>query len=264
MTATWHEVWGQKLWQEYLGLLKGFAAGITEWLSARFPHRIISVSPLTSSRLNSVLHVSNHKIITIPNGIDAAAIEATPPQIKQYDLIFVGRLLAHKNADLVIRVVEYLKRTRPNVSCLLIGEGPEDKRLHDLAAELQLESNITFRGSLPTEEIYRSYKASKICLLPSSREGFGIVTLEANAAGLPVITIDAQDNAMKDIIVEGENGFVRPADVETIAQVIQELLSDERRLTAMEHSCRNTAHQYNWDNISRQVEALYQSIIARI
>lgn len=263
LSATWHEVWGRKLWQEYLGIPKGWLASKTEWWSVRMPRRIISVSSHTTNGLLTQLRVARDLVTTIPNGIDLAEIEAIPQPEKKYDVIFVGRLLAHKNADLVLRTMAALRHSRPQASCLIIGEGPEEQRLKELAGELGISEQVTFRGAVPTEEVYQSYKASRVCLAPSSREGFGIVAIEANAAGLPVITIDAPDNAMKDLIHENVNGFVRSADANVLADLLNELLHDPARLTQLLASAKQSAVQYDWEEITTQVESCYRRWIRK-
>ena len=82
------------------------------------------------------------------------------------------------------------------------------KRLGVLAQKLNLEKNIKFLGLLEDhDDVYAIIKSSKVFVLPSAREGFGIVVIEANACGIPVITVDHKDNAARDLIEEGKNGF---------------------------------------------------------
>jgi glycosyltransferase involved in cell wall biosynthesis len=95
--------------------------------------------------------------------------------------------------------------------------------------------------------------ASKVFVLPSEREGFGIVVTEANAAGIPVVTVDMPDNAAKYLIEQGENGLVCELSPEAIATAIETLLHD--RKPASYYAA--FSEKYDWKNIIPQMEEVY-------
>lgn len=249
MNATWHEVWGTEYWKTYVGSYKGVLAGLIESISVKLPDTICAVSDLTATRLQKQLGYSN-KLVVIPNGIDLVEITATKKSTQTSDVIFAGRLLAHKNVDVLLEAIAELKQTLLNIQAIIVGEGPEKSALQTLAKTLKIEHNVTF---LPFKddirELYSLIKASKVFVLPSTREGFGLVVLEANACGIPVITIDHPDNAAKELI-NGENGMIVKLSSSSIAQAVKSLLNAKALP-------KQTLEKYDWNSIILRFEEAY-------
>jgi glycosyltransferase involved in cell wall biosynthesis len=252
MYATWNEVWGREYWVEYLGNL-GNIAYLIEWLSARMPDEIIAVSAHTKNKLIYDLHVKK-VIAVIHNGIDLKEIVKTKPSKNKSDIIFAGRLLSHKNVNLLISSIHLLKNNYPNIKCIIVGKGPEEKKLKKLVDELNLQNNVIFYNFLENHnDLYAMMKSSKVFAFPSTREGFGIVALEANASGLPVITTDHKDNATKDLIVNGENGYVIKLDEKKIAEKLLNYLKADTTTNKYSESVKN----YDWKKIANAIEEIY-------
>jgi glycosyltransferase involved in cell wall biosynthesis len=96
-------------------------------------------------------------------------------------------------------------------------------------------------------------KSSKVFVLPSTREGFGIVVIEASACGITVITVNHKDNAARDLIVEGKNGFVCQLNEEEIAKrILKILINNSGR--EMQKVCMDLAKKYDWDKIVDEIE----------
>ena len=257
MIATWNEVWGKDYWQEYLGL-KGIFGYIVEKLSVFMPNEIISVSNHTMNKLKNNLKFKK-KIYTIPNGNDFEKIQEIKSSRRKSDVIFAGRLLDNKNVDILIKSIQLIKEKIPKIKCLIIGDGPEKKNLEVLTQKLNLEKNINFLGFLSNhDDVYTIMKSSKVFVLPSTREGFGIVVIEANACGIPVITIDHKDNAARDLIEEGKNGFVCQLNEEEIAKRIMRILENSSG-RKMKKVCMDLAKKYDWDKIVDKVEEVYRT-----
>lgn len=250
MFATWHEIWGFHYWQKYLGLL-GLIAFIVERLSVILPNKIIAVSNLTASRLKKEFGV-RQPINIIPNGIDYETIQRVKPSKENSDIIFVGRLLQHKNVNTLIKAVNLLKmHFGLSVKCIIIGDGPEKNNLLQLAKKLDLEKNIKFLNSNNSQEkIYALMKSSKVFVLPSTREGFGIVVLEANACGLPVITINHPDNAAKDLIKKS-NGLLIDLSVDQIAEALHKVLQNYSTFKFTSN------HNFSWDKSTKKLLEAY-------
>jgi len=251
MIATWHEVWGKEYWKEYLGW-KGIFGWMIEKISVKLPNKIISVSPLTTKRLRKVLGYKK-EIITIPNGIDIEEITKLKPSSTKSDIIFAGRLLTHKNIDVLIKAIKIASEKNKTIKCIIIGDGPERKKLEKLAKSLNISENVIFKGFLKTkEEVYSLMKSSKVFVLPSSREGFGMTVIEANAAGIPVITINHKDNASKDLIINNKNGFVCKLEAKDIANNIIKTLNKK------DWNTKEYVKQYDWNNIIKQFKDVYK------
>lgn len=254
MIATWHEVWGKEYWQSYLGGVKGIVAWWIERVSAFFPDIIIAVSEMTAERVKRQLGFTK-KIVVVPNGIDLSLITKAPKSVTQSDLIYAGRLLQHKNVDVLLQAVALLKKEYPNLKVIIAGDGPEKDNLVKLSKDLSIEKNVTF---LPFQEniqdLYGLMKSSKVFVLPSTREGFGLVVLEANACGIPVITSDHQDNAAR-FLITNKMASVVPMFSHHIADAILYWINLPKKGQVQELS-----QVYNWDTLVDRISKTYLSI----
>lgn len=252
MYATWHEVWGKDYWNTYLGGASGSFGAVTEWLAMRMPHVIISNSDHTTKRL----HAANIKkqIVTVPLGVDVDNILMLPTHDLESDIIFAGRLLPNKNVALLIEAVAKVKETKSDVRCLIVGNGPERKRLEVLVDTLGLKNNVTFFNFLEDHnELYSLMKASKMFVLASVREGFGLVVVEANACGIPVITTTHAQNAARDLITEGQNGYLAEPTAGAVAEKMRKVLTGEDVMQPRQTLERRFA-RYRWNHAAQSVE----------
>ena len=214
---------------------------------------IITVSSKTRKDLSEIKPGENP--IIIPNGIDLKQINDIRPSEHKTDVIFVGRLIKEKNVDLLLKALVKVKDFIPHLKCIIIGEGPERDKLENLARELNLQSNSTFLGFLEDYNQVISYmKSSEVLVLPSEREGFGMVVLEANACGLPVVVVDHPMNAAKDLITEGKNGYISEATFESLSKNIIESIKVGKYIADY---CREMAGEYDWDEIVKKLEITY-------
>jgi glycosyltransferase involved in cell wall biosynthesis len=253
--STWHEVWGKNYWYEYIGW-KGYFGNIIERLAVLMPDKIISVSEHTTYLLKNELN-SKKLISTVPNGIEFDLITKIKPAKEKSDVIFAGRLTSHKNVDILIKSIKIIKEKNPEIKSLIIGDGPEKKTLKTLTQKLNLEKNIKFFDFLENHnDVYSLMKSSKVFILPSSREGFGLVVIEANACGIPVITVDHKDNAARDLTEEGKNGFVCQLNEKEIAKRIMRILENNSG-RKMKEGCMDLAKKYDWGKIVDEIEGVY-------
>lgn len=251
---TWHEVWGD-YWYEYLGW-KGFFGKITERLVSGLTPNIVSVSGTTAKKLRQ-LRVPG-EICLIPNGIDPGRMKSIPASDEISDVIFVGRLIKEKHVDVLIQAFAVLLRESPGRTLLVIGDGPEHDSVHSLVRDLGIEDRVILKPFLDShDEIISLLKSSHVCVIPSTREGFGIAALEALACGLPVVTIDHPDNAIGELITEN-TGFLSSMSIEDLAGKIRLALC---RYPLMKTACRDSAETYNWDHITDRLETYYQLLI---
>jgi len=250
MYSTWHEAWGRDYWRAYLGRL-GLLGYAIEWLAARAPDEIIAVSEHTKSRLVNQLGVRKPLHVLL-DGVDTRAIRSAAPAAETSDIIFVGRLVEYKHVDILLRALARLRERGLYVRCNIIGSGPELQALQQLATVLEVDDRTAFHGTLKeAAEVYRLMKASTILVLPSSREGLGLVVMEANACGLPVITTDCPDNAAADLITQGLNGSVVPLDVQAIATAIEYWLS------VKPPDLSTYVANLDWDTLAKSQDEIY-------
>lgn len=258
LITTWHEVWGKNYWDEYLGKL-GTIGHTIEKLASKLPNKIISISQHTTNNLTKQLNIPKQKITTIPCAINFTNIQNQKPSKEKSDLIYTGRLIEHKNIDTLIKTISTLKKTNPKIKCIITGDGPEKQNLIALTKKLNLQNNITFTGFIEkTKDIHSLIKSSKIFVLPSTREGFGIVVLEAYACGKPVITTNHKNNASKDLIIKNKTGNTCKPNEKDLAIKIQTILKQNTtEKIAMKKNCLDFARKYDWGKIIRKFEEVY-------
>lgn len=261
MVSTWHEVWSRQYWKKYVGVTRGTVAFAIERQAARLPDALIAVSDRTKKRIREIYQRSR-KVYAIGGGIDAGHIAGIPSAKSGADLVYAGRLLNHKHIDHLLKAAFILKAVykHTRLSVLIVGDGPERKRLENLRDRLNLTGNVRFTGFYDSyDRVLGIYKASRLFVLPSSREGFGLSVLEANAAGLPVLTVDFLENAATDLITVGKNGFVVKPDPDDMAKSIDRFL--RRTPGSMSNDCIRIAKKHSWDSATDEAEYLYRSLV---
>jgi len=256
LIITWYEVWGD-YWYEYLGY-KGILGKAIERYIASFNNPAIAVSRITADRF--LTYFSRPVTWLIPVGIDISLIRSIHPSAEKSDIIFVGRLIKEKNVCPLMQAFHILVLKQPDLRLTIIGDGPERSAMTKLIKDLSLEGNVSIRGFMEDHnEVIARLKSSKVFVLPSTREGFGISALEALACGIPVVTVDHPANAIRDLITE-KNGFLCSLSAEDLAKTISLAL---RHHADMRESCIVSAELYDWDRILSEIELYYQSLIVR-
>ncbi|MFA6296286.1 MAG: glycosyltransferase family 4 protein [Patescibacteria group bacterium] len=259
LNVSWLEVWGREYWMKYLGW-KGIFGYLVEKFSTYLPDNFIAISELTKDKLIQKFNVSTNKIVFIPpTGIDENKFKNFK-KVEQSDCIYFGRLLNHKNVDLFIEAINILKIKKPEIKCIIVGEGPEKESLQKITKIYELENNIKFLASQEENKLFSYVNASKVFVFPSTREGFGISVLEANACGKQAIVIDHEDNAAKDLVIDNVTGHTSKLDKLQLAQKIEIALqqySDDR----IKKECIEKAASYQWPKIINKVTNLYNNCL---
>jgi glycosyltransferase involved in cell wall biosynthesis len=247
LTVTWHEVWGREYWNEYLGRA-GSVAWIIEWLAMRMPDHIIAASSQTADRLHEILG-DRASISVVPNGIDLDGIRNSYPDAAQTDLVAVGRMLPHKNFDILLDAVALLHAKGIPATCRVIGDGPQRGALHEHARELGIEHAVDFCHDVwEQKEVFSLMKAAKVAVFPTTREGFGIAVLEAIACGIPVVTTSAPDNLAQHLVARSEFGVVCDPSAAAIAVAVRCLLEGtESRSTHVSGGQEAWLAEHSWD-----------------
>lgn len=260
LVITWHEFWGT-YWYEYLGRLKGSIGRLVERIAITLPDKIIPVSERVKSQLIAA-GANEKKLRVVLNGVDVDGIVHMAAAAEICDVIYAGRLAEHKNVDILIRAINLLRGKIPAVNCVIIGEGPDRSKLEHLTSQLNLAANIKFLGFLKEDaDVMARIKSSKIFVLPSTREGFGMAIVEANACGVPVITVNAESNAGTDLIVEGQNGYILELSEQAIADKLCDYLTDTKIQNFMHEQALKVAAQYNWSKLSTDLENAYMEVL---
>ncbi|MGB9979500.1 glycosyltransferase family 4 protein [Methanobacterium sp.] len=252
LIITLHEVWND-YWYEYLGKA-GFFGKLVEKLMVNLTSRIITVSRKTKTDLKAMK--SSEKSVVIPNGIDFNYMSKINPANEKSDIIFAGRLIKEKNVEILIKAIPNVREKIPDIKCCIIGDGPERAKLEKLVQELDIQNNVEFKGFMKDYDDLISYmKSSKVFVLPSTREGFGIVVIEANACGLPVVVVNHKMNAASDLIINNKNGIISDFSKEDIAENIINMINKKKK---MQDDCIQTSKEYDWNKIVDTLEKFYK------
>jgi len=182
-------------------------------------------------------------------------------------IITVARLVPHKGQDVGIRALAKLQPEFPEIRYVLVGEGPEGRRLRDLAVSLGVSDRVVFAGVLGDEELPEAYSTATV-YLGASRverdldvEGFGISFIEAAACALPVVAGDS--GGIRSAVRDGETGIlVPPSDVDAIAAALATLLRDEGLRLRMGGAGRLAVEQhYNWERVARDTREFAREVV---
>jgi len=249
--VTVHEVW-QGEWTQNMGLINGAIGTILEKAYLRNPFdRYITVSEFTKAKLAEV-GIDPGRISVINSGIDRSIFAGMAPEkFSAPTILSICRLVPYKKVDMLIRAVAALRTKYPDIRLLVVGKGPEEAPLRQLVQDLGLSRNVEFLGKVATtEEIVRLLKRSHVFALPSIVEGFGLVVVEAMAAGTPWVASDLLP--IREATGGGLGGrLFRPLDLDDLVRALDETLEqgvapDPRIEALVEH--------YDWSNLARQYE----------
>lgn len=203
----------------------------------------------------------------IPTGIDLEPYRCADWQALRKEkgwqeetvIISVGRLAPEKNWDTLLHAFAKVAAKSPGLRLVLIGDGPARETLQSLAAELGVAEQVTFTGSLPFEEVPCYLKAADVFAFASVTETQGLVTIEAMAAGLPIVAVDG--SGTRDIVEHGKQGFLVKNDVDALAKGIEKLLSDPQRMKRFSNSALKKAKTFDVNELGKQMVAVYEQSI---
>ncbi len=184
-------------------------------------------------------------------------------------VLTVARLVPHKGQDVGIRALASLRDEFPDLRYVLVGEGPDEARLRNLAADLDVMDRVGFAGPMRDDELPEAYSTSTIYLGASrvdraiNVEGFGISFLEASAAELPIVAGDS--GGIRSAVRDGETGIiVDPNDVAAVAGAIRTLLRDEELRARMGAAGRAAVEtHYNWPRVADETARFVRECVSR-
>lgn len=249
--GTWHEALSLQDWTQYMGQ-SGIVAALIERISIHLPHTITAASAQTKELLASV-HGRVERVGLVASGIDIDLMKSIKPANIRCDVLYVGRLVKDKNVDVLIDAIGVMFKQDPQVSCSIIGKGIEKPRLVRQVAKLGLQKNITFIESVAdAADVYAYMKAAKVFCSASTREGFGIVSLEALSCGTPVVTIDTAANAARHLIQDGQNGSIVSLSPAALASSMANWIKQVQK-----PNIADQVTEYDWNHLAQKQAEVY-------
>ena len=193
-------------------------------------------------------------------GTDVPAEPAvTPPRPT---LVTVGNLIARKRHADVIEALARLADAHPDLTYVIVGDGPEQPALEALARARGVRDRIDFRGRLDHAQAVAVARSATLFVLPSVAEAFGVSYVEAMAAGVPAIGTRGEDGPEEIAAAGGGIELVPPRQPHALATTIDALLGDPARLNALRQQARETvATQFTWERCGRQTLRAYAQVL---
>ena len=199
----------------------------------------------------------------IHNGIALGDFDVEPFRPGYGYVLGIGRLVAEKGFDVLLRAFALATcEAGFDLRLVIVGDGPERAALQALAGKLGLGSAVTWFGSAPRTQVPALFAGAAVVSVPSRHEPFGIVNLEAMAAGAPLVA--SRVGGVPEIVEDGVNGLlVGPGEPEPLAHALVQLATDRDLAAALTEGGRATAHAHDWGRIGAEYDRVYEAVVGR-
>ncbi len=231
-------------------------------------HGRIAVSPAARDFVSP--HFPGYRYRVIPNGIDYQRFADADPFPHLLDsrsnILFVGRKDERKGLRYLLEAFLSLQSKLDNPRLIVVGPGEPDRECSALleAATADDPNSVLVPGSVSGADLPRYYASADVFCSPATGgESFGIVLLEAMAAGAPVVASDI--DGYRNVVSQNVNGLLAPArDSDGIANAVLQILKDQTLSERLVHAGRRTAQQYRWERVASEVEEYYEQCIEEV
>lgn len=244
-----------------LKLLREVKFGILLLRWIRNVDTIISVCKRSSREILSN-GFSKETLVEIPNGVDTNKFSNKATKDKKYtrNIIYIGRMDSYKGVDFLLKGFKELLSRTDNVRLTIVGSGPDETHLKNMAKDLGILDYAIFKGR--QEDVLSEFYSADIFVLPSLSEGMSNVLLEAMSCGLPVVATLVGGNS--DLIKDRYNGIlIPPKDSIRLSGALLELLEDEELRERLGKEARKTVEEnYSMDNIVDGYQELYVRLLS--
>jgi len=201
----WHEVWTRAYWEEYLGATKGLIGWAVQKLCLKIRQRPFCFAQMTARRC---VEEGLRDPVTVLSGLYTGTHELSDVTESQPLVMFAGRHIPEKRVPDLVPAIERARERLPELRCVIFGDGPERAKVQRMVDEHGLHDVIELPGFVDGERIDDTMARALCMVLPSRREGYGMVVVEAASWGTPSIVVDDPDNAATELVDDGENGIV--------------------------------------------------------
>jgi glycosyltransferase involved in cell wall biosynthesis len=223
LVVDWVEVWSREYWDEYLGRLGGRIGDTVQTLCIRVPQRAFCYSRLHERRLRA--RQLNGEL-TLLDGLYAGPLETQEPLPAEPVVVFAGRHIPEKRVPALVPALALARERVPGLRGEIYGDGPERGEVLRLRSALGLDGALDVPGFVSAERVELALTRALCMVLPSRREGYGMVVVEAASVGTPSVVVADPDNAATDLVSDGENGYVAAsASSHDLAEAIERVQS---------------------------------------
>jgi glycosyltransferase involved in cell wall biosynthesis len=261
VVTDWLETWSDQYWRDYLGGVRGRVGAAVQRLCMQVTTQACVLSQLQATRL---IEGGYRRDPVVLQGVYAGP--TAPPESpcgREPLVVYVGRHIPEKNVRAIPAAVAAARQRIPQLHAIIFGDGPERPRVVAEIERLGLQDVVSCPGFAPWEAVDAALRRALCLLLPSEREGYGLVVVEAAARGTPSIVVRAPDNAAMELVDHEENGLVAagaaPRALATAIEAVHErgpALAQRTRAWFAKNERRLTL-----DTTITQLEALYGALV---
>ena len=203
--------------------------------------------------------ISTDRISVVHNGLNTRIFEGRKDSDRKEPglIVYLGRLKKYKNVDHLIQAMAIVRKEVPGARLMIVGTGDRRRALETLTRSMGLGEVVEFTGYVSEEEKIRLLTRAELAAYPSSKEGWGITVIEANACGVPVVATRVA--GLRDAVVDGETGLLTPlGDREAMARALIGLLRDPEERERLGRNALARSRRYTWEDTARQTVRMIQ------
>lgn len=240
-----------------------------EWHLVYESWRVTTCSAFMKDEVMRVFSCPSGKVVVVPNGVeekykinfDKAAFRQQYANDDEKLVFFTGRMVPEKGAQILLDAAPEILASCPDTKFLIVGKGFFLDSLKAKALELGISDRIIFTGFVDEDTLVKIYNVADVACFPSLYEPFGIVALEAMAAGVPVATSDA--GGYREIVEHGVDGvWTKAGDASSIAQGIVSVLTNEKFAhTLVQNGYKKIRSVYSWKKIAENMKSVYAGVL---
>jgi len=222
-----------------------------KWLSE---YKDIPTATVSHSSEQDLKKYGFKKTYVIPMGLSVKPLEKVSIKESRPTLLFIGRMKKHKLPDHALAAFAKLKKKMPNAQMWVIGDGIMRKRLEKMKID-----DVTFYGHIHNDKKYDLLRRAHLLLMPSVREGWGLVVTEANAMGTPVVAYNVP--GLRDSVIDGETGvLLNENSPDSLSRAAYSLLTDENELMNYSNRALSYSTTFSWDNTAEAFVGLINNL----
>ena len=237
-----------------------------EKLVMRSSSFITASSQYENNLISENYDIDKKKIKQIAPGVDRKVFVLDENIKRENILLSIGRIQEQKRQLDVLKFLDNFRKIDSNFLCYFVG-GPSGKsgddyliQLKDNVKELNLESNTEFLGNLTQIKIKELMNRSKLLIHTSHFETFGLVAIEANTMGVPVLTTN--QGPLSEIIENNVNGYLTEGLINSqVNNFVKNLLNDDKQFQKFQMNCHEKSKKFDWKSTAKELENLYNSAL---
>jgi glycosyltransferase involved in cell wall biosynthesis len=248
MVSIFHHLFGKSVYLETNPIAASYVYA-SEWLIPKI-YRNVPVVAVSESTKSELIEngIPERNIQIIHNCVDHKLYRTNGKKVNNtFTIGFLGRIKKYKSIEHLLEAFEKIKNRIPRAKLLIVGDGDYLKTLKKIASNMKHANDITFTGYVSGDEKVRHIQQMDVVVNTSSKEGWGLTVIEANACGIPVIGADVP--GLRDSIKNEETGLLYPyGDIDSLLVQLFRYYSDEELRNSLSQNSLRWAAKFDWDN----------------